>query len=119
MSAQNGITREQAQAFAGSKRGGESMARSSIGNFGGSMVVSGIDNLIEDTLSAKNNNTPLTKRELEILRLIISGKTNKEIAQTLHRAQRTVEYHRNRLMRKLDVHNMADLVKRAISMGVC
>lgn len=75
------------------------------------------DKLLENTL-VDNIAEPLTNCEAEILRLIASGKTNKEIARTLCRAQRTVEYHRNRLMHKLNAHNIADLIKRAIAMGV-
>lgn len=79
----------------------------------------GEDELLENTLA--NNvkiSEPLTKREAEILEMIISGKTNKEIAGQLCRTQRTVEYHRNRLMRKLGAHNAAELVKHAIAMGI-
>ena len=78
-----------------------------------------MDRFLEDTLV---NNTiiseRLTKREAEILQLVVSGKTNKEIARMVCRTQRTIEYHRNRLMRKLDAHNAAELVKRAIAIGV-
>ena len=56
--------------------------------------------------------------KLEVLQLIVDGNTNKRIAQKLYRTERTVEYHRNRLMGKLDAHNAADLVKRAIAMGI-
>jgi DNA-binding NarL/FixJ family response regulator len=78
-----------------------------------------MDNLLEDTLvSIKKPAETLTKRESEILKLIIAGKTNKKIAQKIYRTERTVEYHRHRLMRKLGAHNAADLVKRAIDMGI-
>lgn len=60
----------------------------------------------------------LTRREEQILRLIVSGKTNKQIAKSICRSERTVEYHRNRLMRKIGAGNAADLVKRAIVMGI-
>ena len=61
---------------------------------------------------------PLTKREAQILRSILDGKTNKQIALMLSRSRRTIEYHRNRLMRKLNVHNTVELVKRAVAMGI-
>jgi DNA-binding NarL/FixJ family response regulator len=61
---------------------------------------------------------PLTKREVQILRSILAGKTNKQIALMLSRSRRTIEYHRNRLMRKLNAHNTVELVKRAVAMGV-
>lgn len=60
----------------------------------------------------------LTKTEIQILRFIADGKSNKEIAYLLHRAVRTVENHRHRLMRKLSVDNTAELVKLAITMGL-
>ncbi|MHC4193596.1 MAG: response regulator transcription factor [Planctomycetota bacterium] len=57
----------------------------------------------------------LTTTEKTILNLILHGKSNKEIARILHRSTRTVEYHRNHIMHKLSVHNLADLVKRAMA----
>ena len=60
---------------------------------------------------------PLTKAENVILRLILEGMSNKGIAYKLQRSERTVEVHRSHIMRKLDVDNVVDLVKRATSMG--
>jgi FixJ family two-component response regulator len=60
----------------------------------------------------------LTKKESAVLRLILQGRSNKEIAHTLHRSIRTVEDHRRYIMRKLDVDNVVDLVKRAAAMGL-
>ena len=78
-----------------------------------------MDELLENTLiNSIETGKPLTRREAEILPLIVSGKTNKEIARRLCRTERTVEYHRNRLMRKVGAHNAADLVNRAIAMGI-
>ena len=78
------------------------------------------DELLEKTLfiSSNNGDFGLTKREGEILRLIVAGRTNKQIARQLSRSERTVEYHRNRLMRKMSAHNSAQLVRRAIAVGV-
>jgi FixJ family two-component response regulator len=61
---------------------------------------------------------PLSKKEMAILRLILQGRSNKEIAQTLHRSIRTIEDHRRHIMRKLDVDNVVDLAKRATVMGL-
>ncbi len=58
----------------------------------------------------------LTKTEMIILRLILQSKSNKEIAQILHRSVRTIEVHRSHIMHKLDVDNVVDLVKRASDM---
>ncbi len=60
----------------------------------------------------------LTKRESEILRLIASGFTNKQIADKLFVSQKTVETHRARIMQKLDIHKTADLIRYAIKSGL-
>ncbi len=77
------------------------------------------DTLLENTVvfNAENGVT-LTRREREILRLIVGGETNKEIAKRLSRSERTIEFHRNRLMRKMSAHNAAELVRRAIVLGI-
>lgn len=55
----------------------------------------------------------LTKIEKKILKLILEGKANKEIAYILGRTLRTVERHRSKVMQKLEVDNIVDLVKKA------
>lgn len=57
----------------------------------------------------------LTKSEKKILKLILDGKSNKEIAYKLGRVMRTVELHRSNLMKKLNVDNVVDLVKKTAS----
>lgn len=77
------------------------------------------DTLLEKTLvDEKHALEPLTRRETQILRLIVMGKSNREIAEILNRTERTVEYHRNRVMGKLDAHNLVELIKRALEMGI-
>ena len=77
------------------------------------------DKLLENTLfSTGSGDSDLTKREREILRLIVEGRTNKQIARHLSRSERTVEYHRNRLMRKMAAHNSAELVRLALARGM-
>ena len=61
---------------------------------------------------------PLTVTELKVLKVIIDGMTNNEIAQLLDRSVRTIEDHRNHIMRKLDAHNAFELVERAAQMGL-
>jgi two-component system, NarL family, response regulator NreC len=56
----------------------------------------------------------LTPRELEILRHIVAGQTNAQIAAALSISIKTVEWHRTNLMSKLDVHSVADLVRYAM-----
>ncbi len=77
-----------------------------------------MDELLEDTLVRVDLVGSLTAREAEILQLILAGKTNKKIAKAICRTERTVEYHRHRLMRKVGAKTAADLVKRAIAMGL-
>jgi FixJ family two-component response regulator len=60
----------------------------------------------------------LTKRETAVLRLLLQGKCNKEMAQLLHRSVRTIEDHRRHIMHKLGVANVVELVKRADAMGI-
>jgi two-component system, NarL family, response regulator NreC len=61
---------------------------------------------------------PLTSRERETLQLIAEGQTTKEIAWRLGLSVKTVESHRIRLMRKLDIHETATLVRYAIRRGL-
>jgi DNA-binding NarL/FixJ family response regulator len=60
----------------------------------------------------------LTTRELEILHLIVHGKSNKEIAAVLNISANTVAVHRTNIMEALDIHNTADLVVTAIRRGL-
>lgn len=60
----------------------------------------------------------LTPREKQVLKLIFEGKRNRDIAEALLIALKTVETHRMNIMRKLDAHNIADLIKWAHRMGV-
>jgi DNA-binding NarL/FixJ family response regulator len=59
----------------------------------------------------------LTSREIEILTLIAEGKSSKEIAEQLFLSFRTVQNHRTKIMRKLNLRKSADLVKYAIRKG--
>lgn len=59
----------------------------------------------------------ITKREQEILDLVATGKTSQEIADALFISVRTVESHRYNLMQKLDVNNVAELIRYAMSKG--
>ncbi len=54
---------------------------------------------------------PLTKSEVEVLRLILDGKANKEIAKLRHRSVRTIEDQRRRIMHKFGVDNPIDLIR--------
>ncbi len=60
----------------------------------------------------------LTSREMEVLQLIAEGKANKETATELGISLKTVEKHREHLMDKLDIHDVAGLTRYAISSGI-
>jgi DNA-binding NarL/FixJ family response regulator len=60
----------------------------------------------------------LTNRENEVLRLAASGKTNKEVAESLFISVKTVETHKTRILEKLGLRNTSELVKYAIANGL-
>ena len=60
----------------------------------------------------------LSSREAEVLQLIAEGEANKQIAEALGISIKTVEKHREHLMRKLDIHDTAGLTRYAISAGI-
>jgi DNA-binding NarL/FixJ family response regulator len=67
---------------------------------------------IELTFSSQNK-FDLTKKEIEILRHILEGHTNKTIADLLNKSQRTIETHRFNLMKKMNVKNLLELASLA------
>lgn len=60
----------------------------------------------------------LTTRERQVLQLIAEGKTNRQVAQALELAVKTVDTHRMRLMHKLNIHDQTTLVKFAVRKGL-
>jgi len=71
-------------------------------------------------ISAKNfaDGRPLTRRELQVLRLIADGKSTKEIATTLEVSAKTIETHRKQIMDKLEIRTTAGLTKYCIREGL-
>ena len=63
---------------------------------------------------AENGHARPTPREVEIIRLLAEGKTNKEIAADLGITLRTVETHRGRIMMKMELHSLTELIHYAI-----
>ena len=61
---------------------------------------------------------PLTLREREVLKLIAEAHTNKQIGETLHLSEKTIESHRANLMRKLEMRDRVELVRYAIRRGL-
>lgn len=80
-----------------------------------------ISTMLVDGEAAMTNQPPggpslqrLTPREVEVLKLIANGKTSARIGQLLGISEKTVEKHRSSLMEKLDIHDIAGLVRFAI-----
>lgn len=61
---------------------------------------------------------PLSGREHQVLQLIAEGKTTKEISGLLGMSRKTAESHRARIMKKLDIHEIAGLVRYAVRRGL-
>lgn len=66
----------------------------------------------------KTTNVKLSSRETEVLQRIAEGDANKQIAAELDISIKTVEKHRDHLMRKLDIHDTASLTRYAIAEGI-
>jgi len=83
---------------------------------------SGVSNIVLDSMmqsherddSPVSEDLPLTPREIQIVKLLAQGKSNKEIATELFISVRTVETHRRTIHRKLELNSVADLVRYAI-----
>ncbi len=80
--------------------------------------------VINNYLEKREENEPenlvarLSPRELEILQLVVEGKSSADIAKTVFLSPKTVETYRSRLMRKLNVNDIPGLVKLAIKYGL-
>ena len=87
---------------------------------GGLYVSPGVAGVLVQAYLAKTDlpPDPLTSREREVLQLVAEGKRTKEIAAALGVSVKTVESHRARLMRKLQVRETAGLVRYAIRRGL-
>ena len=59
-------------------------------------------------------NSPLTPREIEVVKLLAAGKSNKEAASTLDVATRTIESHRNHIMHKMNFASFSELIRFAL-----
>jgi DNA-binding NarL/FixJ family response regulator len=73
------------------------------------------DNIKTET---KNHDSPLSNREIEVIRLFVDGLSYKEIADRLSISSRTVETHKKHILEKLDLKTTVDLVKYAIRNGI-
>jgi DNA-binding NarL/FixJ family response regulator len=74
--------------------------------------------LIKDVLERGEPTDELTPREQEVVKLVAEAHTNREIAEILHLAEKTVESHRANAMRKLGMRDRVELVRYAIRSGL-
>ena len=82
----------------------------------GSLVDQLIQGPDEDEVAASGS--VLSAREREVLQLLVEGKSSKEIAYVLHVTTRTVDLHRQNIMKKLELYSVAELTKYAIREGI-
>lgn len=60
----------------------------------------------------------LTKRELEVLMLVVEGKSSKEVADMLYCSKRTIDFHLANIYSKLQVSNRVQAYRRALKLGL-
>ena len=60
----------------------------------------------------------LTKREIEVLSLVLEGKSSREVANSLYCSKRTVDFHLARIYEKLQVSNRVQAMRRAALLGL-
>jgi DNA-binding NarL/FixJ family response regulator len=87
---------------------------------GGFYLSPGVSHAVVEAFLSKTARPPdpLTSRERQVLQLISEGKSTKDVACLLGISAKTAESHRARLMRKLDIHETASLVRYAIRRGM-
>jgi FixJ family two-component response regulator len=71
-----------------------------------------------ELISIRAKMATLTKRESEVLVHVVAGRLNKQIAHDLGTVEKTIKVHRGRMMQKLGVHTVADLVRLAEKVGI-
>ena len=74
--------------------------------------------LFTESEQSLNEENPLTSRQREVLQLVAEGKSVKDIANSLNISSKTVEYHKAKLMRELDLYSTVELTKYAVAKGL-
>jgi RNA polymerase sigma factor (sigma-70 family) len=72
----------------------------------------------EDREAVEKRYAALTPREREVLALVVQGLLNKQIAAALGASEKTIKIHRSRVMEKMKVQSVADLVRAAERIGI-
>jgi len=75
-------------------------------------------NYLANNKKQKQQDTPLTTREVQVLQLVAKGLTNSKIGKQLSISHRTVDTHRRNIMEKLDLHNAVALANYAVKKGL-
>jgi DNA-binding NarL/FixJ family response regulator len=73
---------------------------------------------VASALSLRGPLRSLSRRQRQVLQLLASGRSTREIALELHLSIKTVETHRAQLMSRLDIHDLAGLVRYAVRVGI-
>ena len=94
----------------------------------GDLLLSAIGNAItrswaaleeaEQIRALRDSYASLSRREREVMALVVSGRLNKQVGGELGISEITVKAHRGKMMRKMNAHSLADLVKMALSLRV-
>jgi DNA-binding NarL/FixJ family response regulator len=87
-------------------------------NDGGLYVSPGMSQAVLDAVSNPAAVKPLSPRERQVVQLVAEGKSTKQIAELLNISVKTAEFHRGRVMAKLNIHDTAGLVRYAIRQGL-
>lgn len=85
---------------------------------GGQYISNSVSELLKGKTNSGNDLPVLTRREVEVLKLIADGLTNQEIAEKLFISTWTVDSHRKNLLLKFNAKNTAILIKTAITSGI-
>jgi two-component system response regulator FixJ len=72
----------------------------------------------QDRAASRSRYRSLTPREVEVMSCVVAGMLNKQIADQLGAAEKTIKVHRGRVMEKMGVYSVADLVRAAQAVGV-
>ncbi len=74
--------------------------------------------MVSQSEQAEDQNVKLTKREVEVLSLVVQGKSSKEVADELFVSKRTVDFHLANIYDKLHVTNRVQAFRRATRLGL-
>ena len=100
---------------------GELLAAVRAVNSGNVYLSAGVSQVLSDLLLGERAQSPLDRlspREREVVQMIVDGKSSREIADRLHTSIKTVEKQRRDAMRKLEVENLASLIRVCLRLGI-